>query len=375
MTKSWIATLVLSFTITISVKAGAVERICEQPSLVKAIVNQNLKKIERELRKGSEPNSFCTYEHFGEQEKESILEMIFRLPMDFKYKEENHQNLIKITKLLLSYGASPDLAASRGNTPLMQMMRMLVEARTQCGSKTWQLYLDLVQQMIKKSKNLNEQDEKGSTALAIAAASGADFSVKMLLDAGANPDIIDENGESAIFHTNRIFAKLLIENGIDPNIQDTRYGWTAFMKVISNHQDLDLINLFLASSVKPDLSIVNKNGEAALHFILGQYSDTELAIEAILKAGANVNQQNALTGDTPLMGAVKSTRFSNWTYHCRALEKVKLFIKYGADRTIENFKTLTPLEFALENKFGADHDSYYQCQWAEKKILELLLEH
>ena len=91
------------------------------------------------------------------------------------------------------------------------------------------------------------ESEKGFTPLLIAATNGHSAMVRLLLDHGANPNLRNFDGVTALH--NAIFEKqieivgLLIEHGADPAIQD-RLGNTPF-DLAQRSSDPHLIQLFV----------------------------------------------------------------------------------------------------------------------------------
>jgi len=89
-----------------------------------------------------------------------------------------------------------------------------------------------VRNLLKQNLDVNERAEAGWTALLYAAAQGYPRIVRLLLDAGANPDMGNVHGITPLMYGARYknvdVCKLLLEYGANPNLQDA-YGMTALM--------------------------------------------------------------------------------------------------------------------------------------------------
>jgi len=92
---------------------------------------------------------------------------------------------------------------------------------------------DTVKKLLKQEDiNVNEQAEYGWTALLYASAQGYPRIARLLLDAGANPDMGNLQGLTPLMYSARYgnieVCKLMLEYGANPDLQDV-YGLTALM--------------------------------------------------------------------------------------------------------------------------------------------------
>jgi peptidoglycan hydrolase-like protein with peptidoglycan-binding domain len=128
---------------------------------------------------------------------------------------------------------------------------------------------------------------KGNTALIAAARHGQTATVTGLLDAGAKPDLQDDDGRTALMWAAReghldVVEKLL-DKEADPDLQDN-YGRTALIKA-ANKGHLDVVAKLLAKEADPDLQ--DDNGWTALMCAAGSgHADV---VEKLLAEGANQN--------------------------------------------------------------------------------------
>jgi len=122
----------------------------------------------------------------------------------------------------------------------------------------------------RKFLNVDGQDEEGDTALMWASAWGYTDIVRRLLDLGADFNLQNDEGDTALLRTswrvgnNRgALWELLKQEGIDVNHQDNE-GYTALMGVSSRGLRLIFVRRLLQLGANPNLE--NKEGETALSF-------------------------------------------------------------------------------------------------------------
>jgi ankyrin repeat protein len=141
---------------------------------------------------------------------------------------------------------------------------------------------------------------KGNTALIAAARHGQTATVTGLLDAGAKPDLQDDDGRTALMWAAReghldVVEKLL-DKEADPDLQDN-YGRTALIKA-ANKGHLDVVAKLLAKEADPDLQ--DDNGWTALMW--AAESGHADVVEKLLAEGADPDLQDD-NGWTALMWA------------------------------------------------------------------------
>lgn len=236
------------------------------------------------------------------------------------------------------------------------------------------------------SSLINHQDPEGWTALIHASFAGKPESVELLLQYGANPNIVDTEARSAlswasgaghieviekllangadinskdkqgysalkwaILNKQNWAAEFLIKKGIDINLQDN-HGRTAFMM---DHIDDIILRKNLLKDINPHIQ--DENGWTLLHWA-AVYSQSHL-IDTLITHGANPNQQDHI-GATPLMRAAGQGKH-------KTVEKL---LKNGADIALkdndENNALLwtvsltdSPKTISTLLKYGASIDS------------------
>ena len=220
---------------------------------------------------------------------------------------------------LLTNGADPNFYF-RDNLPALHLA-------TRIG------HTDIVEVLIAGGANPNIQDRNGWTALHLATLIEHTDIVEILIAGGANPNIQDINGRTALhwvfyklkdikgnryvdsvqtkalkaYNTHIDIIKSLIAGGANPNIQD-RNGWTA-LHVGAKNGFAEAVEILIAGGANPNIQ--DNDGWTALHqviigrtewtfhsgfFILPEfnthviaYMGTVKTIEVLIAGGANPN--------------------------------------------------------------------------------------
>jgi len=184
--------------------------------------------------------------------------------------------------------------------------------------------------------NPNMPDDFGNTALIIAIVSPDDNITKMLLAAGANPNQTNKQGLTPLtFAAQRgdsFKTRLLLTAGADPN-KSNNFGETPLKSAISVESAL-VVQMLLAAGADPNLT--DYQGWKPIHLTFEQdYVYKSLRPEErpniakmLLSAGADPNLANPW-GELPLLAAIKE--FPN-------LETIKIMLAAGASPTQRNKK-------------------------------------
>jgi cytohesin len=304
-----------------------------------------------------------------------------------------------MVEFLLSRGADINVKAWQGKTPLHTAVEEGFQAVTevllankadvnaQDNSGDMPLHLaaqrgqtKIVQMLLAAGADPNAENKMGRTPLSFAAESSSTEAVKMLLAAKADPNggKLDAPLFSAIYKQDAESAKLLLENGANPNVIGTndfevafngnfngnqwsgRYRATPLWLAISTKQ-LPMVNLLLKFKADPNDSqtderplfkalsspdilgaLLNAGGKVDSHLTDGMtLLDYALnmnfltsTVETLLKHGANPNVCD-LHGNTPLHYAVWGSLDRN---------KIALLLDHQADPNVRNDDGKTPLD-------------------------------
>ncbi len=273
---------------------------------------------------------------------------------------------------LLDQGIDPNVADSRGITPLMYaaeaasvaQMRILIQhgadvnARNTFGSTALMWSLPDVQKvrlLLDHEAAVNVAATSGRTALLIALARPSPDVARLLLAKGADTAAVDKSGVTALHAALRgndiANIRLLVENGADVNRFDSQplISSTPLMEAALNG-NLAAVKLLLAkganvNAVSPLQTLKIRNrplvaGKFTALLLAATYGPPEIA-EALLDAGAEVNAAEA-RGMTPLMLALSTDRFNPQT--------VRILLRYGADMRAKSLAGETALDWA--RKYG-----------------------
>jgi len=229
-----------------------------------------------------------------------------------------------------------------------------------------------------KPDALNGFDQNGETPLLAAIDKGDTATVKLLLDAGADPSLSRRSGgysarigggayrgaygageferhlpsedkPSPLFHAAtkglKDIAELLISRKADPKAQNDS-GVTA-LHVAAQRGHTATVKLLLDKGA--DATAVDTRGNTALHY--AALAGHRNAAEELLKNGASARTANH-QNNTPLHFAAQS----------RDTQMAQLLLKHGGDANATNANGKTPLDLSLPQfsaHAGASLQSYY----------------
>lgn len=275
--------------------------------------------------------------------KGSLIGMYANLSEFYEsYPEENIKKgpyFIQRVKRLLALGANPDIPNSMGWTPLMDMCY---------DDKNIEMFKLILSQKV----NVNYSHK--SSPLFVAASSYSPKKTQLLLDAGANPNLIIDD-TSILYYTTAHHdsegeytktIEMLLKAGADPNVVN-KYGYTPIRSCIDKGY-FKYANLLLQyGAIIPDEEIMEYHMEKAVE------DKSEEAIKFLVKF-TPIPEHDLMwairKGDVPLVaillryGACPLTPMSNepplfWAIFMgineTSLEIVKLLCKAGADMNSE----------------------------------------
>lgn len=215
-------------------------------------------------------------------------------------------------------------------------------------------YTDIVQLLLDKGANVNQPaNQYDWTPLMIASQKGNDEIVKILLAAGANPNQMEKDGETALGHAisrNKInIVKLLLDKGANVNLVNPANGESPLSSAVAN-KSVEIVEMLLKAGANPDRANIDKL--TPLGAVMGNDETSAKIVKLLLAAGANPNQRAGLDGDMVLV---------SWSRQGHT-EIVKLLLAAGADPDSKDSE-----HFFETSLFVASRDNY-------KEIVKLLLE-
>lgn len=162
--------------------------------------------------------------------------------------------------------------------------------------------------------------------------------IQLALDAGANINAMDEDGNTALGIATscmkpeepeyKKIAKFLINKGINVNIKND-YSVSPLLWL--NNKDIEIVQMLI--DAHSDVNVQDTFGRSPLESAAGAGNKDIVLI--LLKAGANVNIKDK-RGDTPLIDAARNGH----------VDITKILIEAGADINTQNKNGKTALYFA-----------------------------
>ena len=198
---------------------------------------------------------------------------------------------VDAVNILLNAGAKPNIADVYGNTCLhIAVMQGCCE--------------EVLQAIADSGANVNAATKKNRTALMIACLVGNAEAIKLLLNAGANPNIRDEDDDSCLFHAIRgVCSKddlqVIINHNADVNVLNKKNHTALIMACLNGKADA--VNVLLNAGAKPN--ITDRFGNTCLHNAVRNDCSKEV-LQAIINHGADMNAINTMNS-TALMEACR----------------------------------------------------------------------
>jgi len=207
-------------------------------------------------------------------------------------------------------------------------------------------YMEIIDILINHGASLDAKDPDGKTPLMTALHNHRYQSARLLLDMGADPDIIDNNGQTALHlvaldkrtehEANINIIETLINHKASMNLVDSS-GQTPLMKAIKNMHNI-IVNELLGCGANHN---TGHNSFPPLH--LASKRGNNDAIRLLMSHGARINALNRY-GGTALHLAVYCHR------NISRVETVKLLLGYCIDVTIVDLNGETACDMAIRMK-------------------------
>ncbi|MGD0300505.1 MAG: ankyrin repeat domain-containing protein [Bryobacteraceae bacterium] len=239
-----------------------------------------------------------------------------------------------------------------------------------------------VRSLLAHGADVNARDAKGATALMYAAIYGDVEFVNLLLDKGADPNASNDLGIDALMWaaSDLVKVRTLVAHGANVKAR-SNYGYTALSVASASPGNIATVRLLLEKGA--DVKAIDKDGVGPLWLACAR-GDSQIAeellrrgadpnekhlrltetalmwaskmnrppsVEALLKAGADVNQRSAIR--VPAQSGqqeVGKTSALLWAAPRNDPEAVKLLLNAHADPNAVDMRGLTPLMLAVTNE-------------------------
>jgi N-acyl-D-amino-acid deacylase len=203
--------------------------------------------------------------------------------------------------------------------------------------------------LIARGANVNAHSKAGRTPLMAAARQNGGYaSVKMLLDGGADPKVVDPaplfgGGPKgsvlllAAMGGDLRTVRLLVERGVDVNAK-TEIGDTALIEAAWNGHP-DVVRYLISAGADVNAAITGMFFKGFTALTLAAAMDQSEIVETLIAAGPNVNPRDG-AGYTPLVWASMSDRGDART--------VRALIAAGAEVNVKGAYDETPMSWAAK---------------------------
>ena len=196
--------------------------------------------------------------------------------------------------VLLNAGADPNIVGSQGYTCVHDA------AWNECCTEA-------LQAIISHGGDVNATSKENVTPLMLACVKGNKDAINVLLNAGADPNIADVDGDTCLHYAVRYdgytdVLQAVISNGADVNATNKKNVTPLMQACVKGNKDA--INVLLNAGADPNIADVD--GGTCLHYAAG----TDCCTEAILRSGADTTIVN-IFGDTCLHQILRREYLSN----------------------------------------------------------------
>ncbi|MDL2207229.1 ankyrin repeat domain-containing protein [Desulfovibrio sp. OttesenSCG-928-M16] len=221
---------------------------------------------------------------------------------------------------LLAAGADPNLEAER-DLRLYTALLMEVNGKGR---------LEIVKALLDAGARLDVTDSRGHSLLHVASVGGGGVAMlELLVEKGLDVKAVEDDGDTVLFHAARNnkpeVIEWLIKAGCDVN-RATDEGKTALHAALEYRGNLEAMEALLKAGA--NVNAVHQGYGAPLYLASGGYDESEAWL--LLENGANANTPGR-GGKTPLMRAVENTN----------TKLVALLLDAGADPAMTDEKGKT----------------------------------
>ena len=314
---------VLQAIIDHGVDVNATNKI-SQTALISACINKDESAITVLLNARANPNiadangHTCLHVAVVKECSKEVLQAIIDHGVDVNATNKISQTALisacinkdeSAINALLNARANPNIADADGDTCLH------VAAIRECSKKVLQAIID-------HDVDVNASNNISLTALTLACIHKDESAINVLLNAGANPNIADADGDTCLHvavakEFSKDVLQAITDHSVDVNATNNR-NQTALMRACER-SNIVAINLLLNAGVDPD--IVDKFNRTCLHYIFyGQYEHS-------------INTEDHQTLDVNVSGIKKHPALV-WLCQAKGLYAVSVLLNSKTDCNI-----------------------------------------
>jgi len=215
--------------------------------------------------------------------------------------------------------------------------------------------------------------QSADSALLYACTNGEANRAGSLLESGADPNAVDDDGWTplmlAAMNGNREIVDMLLQHGADPNIGESEYGSPLAAAAVSPVAEEDVSSAVIDALLRSGAEIDKTNGSGMTPLFFAAREGKLDVVRSLLKAGADPKHRDVRDW-TPLMFGIMSEQ----------TDLIQALLNAGADPNVREWETgRTSMHHAVERGIpeiialllenGADPDAGYNGVYPPSPLL------